>query len=111
MPIQAVFDILILRAELRNDPMSRIRTIRPSRVWLDDDVVELFRLDQPAERRERDLRLLPRADRLLPDLPTCDLLVLIAHRVDHVAGVQVHPGQPGRDRPRFACCSFAGRTG
>ncbi len=61
---------------------------------LDDDIFELLRIDQPAQRAERDLRQLALADRLLADLPAGHLRILLAHGVGHVAGIQVHPGQP-----------------
>ena len=60
---------------------------------LEDDIGELFRVSQPAQRIDRQLVLLPLGNRLLADLARGDLKVLLADGRDHVHGAQVQGGQ------------------
>ena len=57
-----------------------------------NDILELFRLGQPAERRKGDLQQAARAGRWIADLPGRNLQVLLAQRVDHVAHGQISHG-------------------
>ena len=72
---------------------SRSRAIWPSAVGLDDDVGELLRLGQPAERGHRVLEVDARGGGLLADLAGRHLDVLLPQRPDHVAGGHVARGQ------------------
>ena len=65
----------------------------------EDHIGELFRPLQPAERGQRNLRLLPVADRFLPDLARSHLRVLLAYRVDHIAGCEAPCGELVRVHP------------
>ena len=77
------------RATSRSRTTPAVGRSWPCRTDLDDDVAELLRLDQPAQRADRQLELLARRDRLLADLPGGHLDVLLADGRDHVAGGQV----------------------
>ena len=66
---------------------------------LDDDVAELFHVDQPSERIDGQLELLARRNRLLADLPGGDLQVLLADGRHHVVGAQIQRGQFVRVQP------------
>ena len=66
---------------------------------LQDDVLELLGLDEPADRIDRELKLLAFRDRLLADLPGGDLQVLLGDGRDHVRGTQVERRQLGRVKP------------
>ena len=75
-------------------PMSLIRTIRPSAVRL----TTIFSNCSGSTNRPSVLSviwvILALADRLLADLAAGHLRILLAHGVGHVAGIQVHAGQP-----------------
>ena len=68
-------------------------------VGLEDDVAELVRVDQTAQRVDGQLELLTRRRRLLADLAGRDLEVLLADRVDHVHRGQVERRQLVRVEP------------
>ena len=57
---------------------------------LQDDVLKLLDVFEPAERAHRQLVQLARFHRLLTDLPHGRLHVLILNRPDHVVRAQVH---------------------
>ena len=59
----------------------------------DDDLLELVGVDEPAERAQGDLGLLPWEDRRLPDLAGGDLKVLLAQGPHDVAGGHASLGE------------------
>ena len=66
---------------------------------LEDDVAELHRIDQPAERVDGQLELLAEGNRLLADLAGRDLQVLLADGGHDVVGGQSDGGQFLRIEP------------
>ena len=65
----------------------------PALAALDDDVLELLRVGQPPLRVDRELVVgRPRRQRLLAEHAGGDLHVLVADRLDDVAGGQPHAG-------------------
>ena len=84
-----------LRAPSSTWPTSLTRTLRPSAVGAEDDVLELLRLGQPAEGGDGELeRLAGCGRRLLAEVAGRHLHVLLADGVGHVAGGQVQRRQP-----------------
>ena len=82
--------VLILGPQLRSRHVLEVDDLAV-RAGLEDDVGELFGLDQPAEGVDGILEVLALGDRRLADLPGRHLHVLLAQDAEHVAGRQV-PG-------------------
>ena len=77
-------------------PLGVTRGILAGRViaaGLENDVGELLRLGEPAQRVDGQLQLLALGNGLLADHPRRDLHVLLADGIDHVHGAQVQRGQ------------------
>ena len=92
-PVQFATDVLVQGAEFdaanvadADDP--------PAGRGAKNDVRELLRLLQAAERGQGDLRRLAAWGRLLPDLSASHLRVLLADGQDDVVGGEVVDGQP-----------------
>ena len=87
--------VILLRAEFDPADVTHVdnRVGRAAlRAGLEDDVAELLLRFEPAERAHRQLKLLARGRRLLADLPSRDLDVLILDGVDDIHGRQIAGG-------------------
>src|SRR5262249_30003872 len=84
--------VLVAGAQLGAGHVPEIRDLA-LRAGLKNDVGELFRLDEPAERAEGVLKILPARHGRLADLAGGDLHVLLAQNADDVGGGQVARGE------------------
>ena len=86
--IQITVDILVPGAEVGPGDIAQADDL-PVRAVLDHDIGELFGLNQPAQRAHRVLEIHALDGRLLADLTGRHLDILLAQRLDHVAGSHV----------------------
>ena len=111
LAVERAARVLVLGAQFDAGHVLADRVTSPPVPRLDDDVAELLGLVQPAQRGHGVLEVVARGHRRLADLAGGDLHVLLAQRLDDVAGRQVARRQLVRVEPDAHAVVLLAQTG